>query len=194
MKHELDGVRDGGTSNTSCRPHHAGPKFNQCVNTLGRESRSLSNCQVASVGLQGSSASGLPALGRLVRPRHEVPSLDRGFAVTSAMPFLKPDVQGCGYSRLSGMQYLSTSCVAHGHHSGRESELYLKAPILQFHACWGGGAPWFCLPAKRADKLRWRSLRGSVQGCAFVCVVLLARRCKHHSLSCRDRNSVGALC
>ena len=113
----------------------------------------VSNCQVASVGLQGPAASGLHALGRLVRPRHE------------------------------GMQYLSR--VAHGHHSGRESELYLKAPTLQFHACWGGGCTMVRLPrarlsAKRADKLRWRSLRGSVQGCAFVCVVLLAWRCKHH--------------
>ena len=66
---------------------------------------------ILSVGLQGSSASGLPELGQLVRPRREVRSLDRGFEVTSAMPFLKPDVQECGYSELSGMQYLSISRV-----------------------------------------------------------------------------------
>ena len=126
----------------------------------GSEFRSLSSCQVGSVGLQGSSASGPHALGRLVRPRHEVPSLDRGFVVTSAMQFLKPDVQGCVYSRLSGMQYFSASRVARGHHSGR--------------------LPRARLTAKRADNLRGRSLRGSVQSCGFVCVVLLAWRCKHH--------------
>ena len=98
VKHVLEGVRDVGTSNTSCCLRRAVSRFDRCVNIL-------------SVGLQGSSASGLPALGQLVRPRREVPSLDRGFEVTSAMPFLKPDVQVCGYSELSGMQYLSISRV-----------------------------------------------------------------------------------
>ena len=104
VKHVLEGVRDVGTSNTSCCLRRAVSRFDRCVN-------------ISSVGLQGSSASGLPALGQLVRPRREVPSLDRGFAVTSAMPFLKPDVQGCGYSELSGMQYLSTSRVVTANHA-----------------------------------------------------------------------------
>ena len=104
MKHVLEGVRDVGTSNTSCCLRRAVSRFDRCVNIL-------------SVGLQGSSASGLLAGGQLVRPRREVPSLDRGFAVTSAMPFLKPDVQGCGYSEQSGMQYLSTSRVVTANHA-----------------------------------------------------------------------------
>ena len=62
-----------------------------CVERVSRSDRCVN---ILSVGLQGSSASGLPALGQLVRPRLEVPSVDRGFEVTSAMPFLKPDVAG----------------------------------------------------------------------------------------------------
>ena len=81
----------------------------------------VSNCQVASVGLQGSSASGLPPLGRVVHPRHEVPFLDREITVTAAMPFLKPGVHGCGSARLSGMQYFSTSCVAQPRAAGSGS-------------------------------------------------------------------------
>ena len=169
MKHELEGVRDVGTSNTSCCLRRAVSRFDRCVNIL-------------SVGLQDSSASGLPALGQLVRPRREVPSLDRGFAVTSAMPFLKPDVQGCGYSELSGMQYLSISRVVRGHHLGRESALYLEAPNSSVS---GHAGAMFCHPrdsltAKRTDKLCGQSLRGSVQGCAFVGVFLLVGRCKLH--------------
>ena len=75
VKHVLESVLDVGTSNTSCCLRRAVFRFDRRVNIL-------------SVGLQGSSASGLPALGQLVRPRREVPSMDRGFAVTSAMPFL----------------------------------------------------------------------------------------------------------
>ena len=35
-------------------------------------------------------------------------------AVTVAMPFLKPGVHGCGFARLSGLQYLSISNVVLG--------------------------------------------------------------------------------
>ena len=67
------------------------------------------------VGLQGSSASGLLALGRFIRPRHEVRSVDRGIAVIAAMPFLKPGVQGCGFARLSGMQHLPHFICSRSH-------------------------------------------------------------------------------
>ena len=77
-------------------------------------------------------------------------------------------VQGCGYARLSGMQYLATPCVARGHHLGRESVLYLRASNSSvFMAMLRRGCTMVRhlrarLTAERADKLRWRSLRGSV--------------------------------
>ena len=45
--------------------------------------------RIAKCSPQGASASGLPALGRFICPRHEVPSLVREITVTAALPFLK---------------------------------------------------------------------------------------------------------
>ena len=68
----------------------------------------------------------LSALGMRYLP------IDRGITVTAAMPFLKPGVQECGFTRLSGMQYLPTSNVVFRAEAGSSN---LAA------SCVSGGAP-----------------------------------------------------
>ena len=145
-------------------------------------------------------------------------SLDRRIAVTAAMPFLKPGVQRCGFARLSGMQYLSTSNVVLGlarravtTTREEKSVLNLGDPTRQPPACRCGSAPWASPSASSsACGARWQTLlavASRLQGCAFVkcCRTLLSsdemnifvRSCFllfFAGYACGDRNSFGALC